>query len=137
LELLPEIHCLGRADGCPSGERFCGRTERAWLRLLRTSDIWWVHRAHSRGSVDGGRGVVTRLPAPLSGVDRSYEWRVSFPVSERSKAGVRYFRVYEDYLGFFSGPADVALVIQAYGQPVATTVTERRLLSLLYSRAKS
>jgi hypothetical protein len=89
------------------------------------------------GVVHPGRGVLSRLPSPIPGVDASFEWRWTRTNTETLPSGRRIrVRVYRDVLGFVSGPAEVALYTVSLSHAVPAT-TEKRLLSLLHSRAEA
>jgi hypothetical protein len=89
------------------------------------------------GVVHLGRRVLSRLPSPLPGVDGSFEWREAETETETLPNGRRTrSRGYLNLLGFVFGRAEITLYTLAVSRPVPAA-TERRLLSLLYSRAKA
>jgi len=75
---------------------------------------------------------VSALPSPLPGVS-SFAWRVmrrpSHPITLR-------YPVYIDFLGFAAGRVEVALAT-VHGSKPFPAANERRLLSLLLSRARA
>lgn len=79
--------------------------------------------------------AISSLPTRLAGVEASFGLRigvVSTPPRERP------FRVYQDILGFASGPAEIALTTTRTRVSGTTpSASERRLLSLLYRRAST
>jgi hypothetical protein len=63
--------------------------------------------------------------------------RLIIPLTFARAGGVTFHtHVYLDELGFVAGPAEVSVTATGFSRPV-TTATERRLLSLLYSRAQT
>jgi hypothetical protein len=87
------------------------------------------------------RPVVSRLPNPLRGVEGISGYRaITSVVEDVSRAGkerfLRSFRSYIDDLGFLHGNERVMLLADGQPQPPPAT-TERRLLSLLYTRAET
>jgi hypothetical protein len=79
------------------------------------------------------RVTAAPLPTLLAGVPGSFGVRlvVLYPHLH----GARRFS-YKDFLGFASGPAEITLETTRYARPFSTA-TERRLLALLWSRAKA
>jgi hypothetical protein len=106
------------------------------------------------GPVHVSRLAVAWLPPPLPSAQASYEARVSLTISGPVGSGGQSGRstatlessspsasrvqipVYIDTLGFLVGPAHVGLTATSLKRP-ASSATEHRLLSVLYSRAKA
>jgi hypothetical protein len=91
-------------------------------------------RKQSRRSPAGPYVIsVSALPSPLPGVSGSFAYRVmkraSHPAADR-------IPIYVDFFGFTAGRVEVALTGLRVSQPFPAA-TERRLLSLLLSRAKA
>jgi hypothetical protein len=81
-----------------------------------------------------GRVAISPLPHLLS---RSFALRIVIPLSFARAGSVPFHtHVYVDALGFVTGPAEISLTATGFSSPVPTA-TEQRLLSLLYSRAKT
>jgi hypothetical protein len=80
------------------------------------------------------RVTVSPLPSPVPGVPGSFAWRY---VIHHLRSGMKApFDAYSDQLGFAVGQAEVELLAGRRGSPLPAA-TERRLLALLYSRAKA
>ena len=93
--------------------------------------FWW--RAVESGPPPSAVHVSTSLLPPQAvGTDRVFTLRVTvtFPVAGSGLIVPRYF----DFFWFVSGPAEIVLSAYGVSGPVSSS-TERRLLSLLLSRA--
>jgi hypothetical protein len=80
--------------------------------------------------------AVRALPAPLPAGSASFDIGIVLMISASHPAALPTVRAYFDALGFVSGPAEVTLTATHNMQPPSAE-TERRLLTLLYSRAKA
>ncbi len=85
------------------------------------------------GKVLYGPLTVSALPAPLPGVAQSFGFRIA---QSLLRDGQLRLRIYHDVFGFLVGPAEVELQATGFSRPVPSA-TEKRLLSLLYSRANA
>jgi hypothetical protein len=95
-----------------------------------------LKRAGGRARLSARRGkrqVAVSARTPVAGVPRSLEVRVVTTIAPTRGAP---FRRYTDLLAFQLGPAEISLVALGVQRPVASA-TERRLLALLYARAKA
>lgn len=77
--------------------------------------------------------TVSSLPDLLPGVDGSYGLRIT---QSLLRGGQVHLHIYHDVFGFLSGPAEIELTATGLSKPVPLA-TEKRLLSLLYSRAQA
>jgi hypothetical protein len=86
----------------------------------------------------GFHAHVSRLPAPLPGVPRSFAIRTKWVHALHVPAGwpPASESVYEDVLGFFSGPAEVSVWARSTGRPLPER-TELQALAAMYRRAEA
>ena len=99
-----------------------------------------MSRKEAQGRVIGGElykrdMTATSLPFPLAGV-AGYWLRVQSTVAGAVYHEKKRIPFYEDTFGFAVGPAEIVLHADGAGEPFPA-VEERRLLSLLYRRAKA
>lgn len=78
---------------------------------------------------------VSALPSPIQGVP-AFGLRISADFAIKAPGTNGASRYYEDFLGFATGPAVVVLSDTSSPRPFPTS-TERRLLSLLHTRAEA
>jgi hypothetical protein len=90
--------------------------------------------SESRGLLHYVRLVAAPLRAPLAGIDASFGLRLTVVLAAR-RGGHRFY-LYLDSLGFRDGPAEIGLNLSGFSHPVSSA-TERRLLSMLYARARA
>jgi len=77
--------------------------------------------------------TISPVRSPLPALDGGYGLRIDQTLL---RGGQIRIRIYHDVFGFSSGPAEIILTATGFSRPVPSS-TERRLLSLLYSRAKA
>jgi hypothetical protein len=102
-----------------------------------------VHRlphmleGRTRGRAHFGQATVSFLPDLLSAGKESFGVRVTTTLNGRSIRGTQIrLPVYLDVFAFRAGPAEISLSAAGISRAAPTT-TERRLLSLLYTRAET
>jgi hypothetical protein len=78
---------------------------------------------------------ISWLPVGLPPEAHGFKVRIAGEITFTNAASSR-IRIYIDLLGFVTGPAEIFLVDSRWGSPVRSS-TERRLLLLLYSRARA
>jgi len=105
------------------------RGRSCFARLLIRPESTSATEAHL--SVDRVSWSSPTLPPPA----HDFEVRVS-GILTRIHTRIRPIHLYIDMLGFINGPAQIYLVDTAWESP-ARSSTERRLLSLLYTRAEA
>jgi hypothetical protein len=99
-----------------------------------------IGQYYARRFGEGGSHLHVSSPPTTSilsePIPHSFGLRVAFDFTRAAKGTWSASRVYSDQVAFIVGPVEIELFALTFGRPLPAT-TEQRLLTLLYSRAKS
>jgi hypothetical protein len=124
------MHAPAVATGNVASERVAGAPECVTrLSAKEASGRFIGHEPYKLGI------SASAIPFPLAGVE-GYGIRVQGTVADAVYHANRRPVFYEDFFGFAVGPAEIVLYADGVSRPFPAS-EERRLLSLLYERAKA